>query len=183
MLRVREGEGDHDTDIILWGASIAGVIMTVGLVTAAYVGITGHRHPRQEATVSTGIGTGKPAQTDAESALAKADPAGQEDQTGGRAREIKATTRELELTAEQRGLIREIIAKGSAPRQETAGFELMVGTAVPQQIATADLPPKIAEIMNGYWGDQYLLVSDKLLIVDLRSRRVAAIVGDVVTNK
>lgn len=183
MLHVRRSEGDHDTDIVLWGASIAGVIMTVGVFTAAYVGITGHRHPRQEATVSTGIGTGKPAQTDAESAVAKADPAGQEDQTGGRAREIKATTQDLKLTAEQRGVIREIIAKEAAPRQEAAGFELMVGTAVPQQIATADIPPKITEIMNGYWGDQYLLVSDKLVIVDLRSRRVAAIVGDVVAKK
>jgi hypothetical protein len=38
------------------------------------------------------------------------------------------------------------------------------------------LAPEITEIMNGYWGDQYVLVQDKLVIVDQHARRVVAIV-------
>jgi hypothetical protein len=42
-----------------------------------------------------------------------------------------------------------------------------------------DLLRKITEIMAGYWGDQYVLVQDKLVIVDQHSRRVVAIVSGI----
>jgi hypothetical protein len=33
--------------------------------------------------------------------------------------------------------------------------------------------------MNGFWGDQYLLVQNEMVIVDQHSRRVVAIVPSV----
>ncbi|NEW98840.1 DUF1236 domain-containing protein [Rhodopseudomonas sp. BR0G17] len=46
----------------------------------------------------------------------------------------------------------------------------------PDQITLSDLPPEVTEIMNGYWGDQCLVVSDRLVIVDRQTRRIVALV-------
>ncbi|WP_398466558.1 DUF1236 domain-containing protein [Tardiphaga sp.] len=179
MQQSKPAQSDHETHIVVWGVSFAGILMAAGLVSAAYLGVSGHRHPLPEAKVSTGVGTGKPAQTDAESPAAKQDPAGQEDPTGGRARMIKATAKELDVTGQQKKQLRQIIASASGPRQNAAGFELMVGTAIPEKTPTADIPPEVTQVMNGYWGDQYVLVADKLIIIDQHTRRVAAIVSGV----
>jgi hypothetical protein len=50
---------------------------------------------------------------------------------------------------------------------------------VPHQVALKDIPPEITQVMNGYQGDQYLLVQDEMVIVDQHSRRVVAIVPAV----
>jgi hypothetical protein len=44
------------------------------------------------------------------------------------------------------------------------------------QVQLRDIPPEITQVMNGYWGDQYVLTNDKMIIVDQHSRRVVAIV-------
>ena len=59
---------------------------------------------------------------------------------------------------------------------ENPKFEMMIGAAVPAQVQLQDIPPEITQVMNGYWGDQYVLTSDKMIIVDQHSRRVVAIV-------
>jgi hypothetical protein len=56
---------------------------------------------------------------------------------------------------------------------------MMVGTSVPQQARLADLPPEATQVLNGYWGDQYLIAGKDLVVVDHNSRRVAAIISDV----
>ncbi|KRQ15826.1 DUF1236 domain-containing protein [Bradyrhizobium manausense] len=58
-------------------------------------------------------------------------------------------------------------------------FEMMVGISVPQQTETADLPAEATQVLNGFWGDQYLLAGKDLIIVDQHSRRVAAIIANV----
>jgi hypothetical protein len=129
--------------------------------------------------VTTGVGTGRPAQTDAESTLAKSDPAGIEDSSGGRARKMQQTSRDLQISDQQREKLRSVTAAASGPKLDTAGFELMIGASIPEKITLADLPPEASEIMNGFWGDQYVLVQDKMIVVDPHTRRVAAIVSNV----
>lgn len=63
---------------------------------------------------------------------------------------------------------------------EHTGFEMMIGAAVPQQTPLKDGLPEISDVMRGYWGSKYVLVTDKLVIVDPYSGRVAAIVDDAV---
>ncbi|MDB5521427.1 MAG: hypothetical protein JWQ82_1024, partial [Tardiphaga sp.] len=77
---------------------------------------------------------------------------------------------------EQRRQVSEELRKSDLPRLDKAGFELMIGVSVPRQISLADLPPRITEIMNGFWGDQAAIVGQSLVIVDQHSRRVAAII-------
>jgi hypothetical protein len=120
---------------------------------------------------------GAPAQRAAQSAVGKNDPAGQEDTSGGRARAIKQSSEALQLDPQQRKEVKDIIARQSdAPRIDKAPFELMIGTAVPRQVQLKDVPAEVTQVMNGYWGDQYVLVKDELVIVDQHSRRVVAIV-------
>jgi hypothetical protein len=57
-------------------------------------------------------------------------------------------------------------------RKDGAEFEPQIGAAVPRQTELHDLPPEVAEAMNGYWDDQYVLVRDTMVIVDRNSRRI-----------
>jgi hypothetical protein len=68
--------------------------------------------------------------------------------------------------------IRGVIARREAPRKDGAEFELQIGAAVPRQTELHDLPPEVAEAMNGYWDDKYVLVRDTMVIVDRNSRRI-----------
>src|SRR4051794_23999633 len=95
---------------------------------------------------------------------------------GGRARALKQTSRALQLDERQRQQIKDILGRESAPRVAQPSFELMIGTAVPNQVQLQDIPPEITQVMNGYWGDQFVLTKDKMIIVDQHTRRVVAIV-------
>jgi hypothetical protein len=99
---------------------------------------------------TTGLGSGVPAQKEAESRVGKDDPAGLEDQTGGRARNIKQTSRALSLSSDQRDRLRTILSQQKLPRLDRSNFELMIGTAVAQQTDAADLPAEATEVLNGY---------------------------------
>jgi hypothetical protein len=179
MANPTELERQQRSRTVMWSAVIAGVLLLGGLITVGSLGVSRHRNPKMEATSITGVGTGKPAQLDAESALAKDDPAGLEDRTGGRARNIKQTSRAIQLSDQERQRLRSVTAAAGGPKLDAAGFELMIGTSIPDKTPIADLPPEVSEIMNGFWGDQYLMVQDNLVIVDQHTGRVAAIVSDM----
>ena len=127
-------------------------------------------------TSETTVGNSAPAQRAAESTVGKNDPAGQEDSTGGRARAIQQSAQTLKLDERQRQQIKDILGRQTAPRVQNPNFEMMIGASVPAQIELQDIPPEITQVMNGYWGDQYVLTKDNMIIVDQHSRRVVAIV-------
>jgi hypothetical protein len=124
-------------------------------------------------------GRGPPAQRAAESTVGKNNPAGPEDDTGGKGRQIMHTSKELSLGAEQRQEIQKRIAAQNAPRLDRADFELMIGASVPRQVELRDLPSDISTVMGGYNGSQYVLVRGTLVVVDRESRRVVAIVPEM----
>jgi hypothetical protein len=130
-------------------------------------------------TAATTVGTGVPTQREAESAVAKNDPAGTEDSTGGRARRVKQSSQPVSLDQNQREKLLAIFSKAGGPKLERPNFEMMIGTSVPRQTELADLPPEATEVLNGYWGSQYLIAGKDLVVVDQHSRRVAAIIAGV----
>jgi hypothetical protein len=168
------------TQRLLVGAAVISIVLLVAIVvwpllTSNQVGTPpGGANPEQASDTTASRGT--PAQKAAESTVGKNNPAGQEDQSGGRARAIKESSRPLQLDDAKRKQIKDIIARQSAPKMQQANFEVMIGASVPQGVDLRDLPPEITEVMNGYWGDQYVLVQDKMIIVDQHSRRIVAIV-------
>ncbi len=182
------GSRDESSDVagrrrlVVGGAVVAAVLLIAfvawPLLTKNPLGTPpGGANPATQS--DTTAGRGAPAQRAAESTVGKSDPAGQEDSTGGRARAIKQSSHALQLDAQQRENLKKILAQQSAPRVPEAKFEMMIGASVPDQVPLQDLPPEVTQLMNGFWGDQYVLVQDKLVIVDQHSRRVVAIVPAV----
>src|SRR5205085_8639227 len=108
-------------------------------------------------TAATTVGTGVPTQREAESVVAKNDPAGAEDGTGGRARKIMQSSQPVSLNQQQRDELQAIFSSAPGPSVERPNFEMMVGTSVPGQTGLADLPPEAARILNGYAGSQYMI--------------------------
>lgn len=176
-------EERRGTRRLVLGAAVIAAIFFVGLTLWPLLSSNQLGTPPGGANPSTApevtAGRGSPEQRAAESTVGKNDPAGQEDATGGRARSIKETSRPLQLNEQQRDKVKQIIAKANPPKTQKVDFELMIGTAVPQQAQLEDIPPEITQVMNGYWGDQYLVVGDTMVIVDQHSRRVVAIVPGV----
>lgn len=176
-----------DTRKLMVGGSVIAAALFVGLLawfavpqlfgTTDYLG-----RPKTGAdntTASTTVGTGVPTQREAQSAVAKNDPAGNEDATGGRARNIKQSSQPVSLTQEQRDKLRTIFSSKTDAKTDRADFEMMIGTSVPRQARLADLPPEATQVLNGFWGDQYLIAGKDLVVVDQHSRRVAAIISGV----
>jgi len=89
-----------------------------------------------------------PTQREAQSAVAKNDPAGIEDRTGGRARNIKQSSQPVSLDQEQRDRFRAIFSNAKGPKVDRLNFEMMIGTAVPRQTELADLPPEATEVLK-----------------------------------
>jgi len=129
-------------------------------------------------TPTTTVGTGVPTQREAVSTTAKQYPAGNEDDSGGRARNIKQSTQQAAISDQQRQQLRSVLSS-QAPQMDRPNFEMMVGTSVPRQTKLADLPPEATQVLNGFWGDQYLIAGNDLVIVDQHSGRVAAIIAGV----
>ena len=49
---------------------------------------------------------------------------------------------------------------------------MSVGAAVPQQVPLKQIPTDLASALNGFQGDDYVLVGNQLVIVDAAVRRV-----------
>jgi Protein of unknown function (DUF1236) len=178
-------ESDKDfasgTRRLFVGAFVVAAILGAGITIWPFVTQNQTGTPKGGANPATASNTttspGAPAQRAGESTVGKNDPAGS---GGGRPRAIKQSSATLQLSAEQRQKIKEIISQQSnPPKVQRAPFEMMIGTAVPNEVGLKDIPPEITQIMNGYWGDQYVLVQDELVIVDQHSHRVVAIVPAV----
>jgi hypothetical protein len=98
---------------------------------------------------------------------------------GARERQIKGSSQPLELTNVQREKIRSHVSSHREGRLEQADFTLMVGSAVPQQIPLADLPVELSDALGGYTGNKYVVVRDKMAIIDPEVRRIVAVIPDV----
>lgn len=182
----RSEERDGTRKLMMSGAAIAAILFVgLGLWFAApqLFGVTDHvgrpSTGADKGAPATTVGTGVPTQRDAVSTAAKQDPAGNEDASGRRARQIKESSRPANLSEQQREQLRSILATSQGPAMDRPNFEMMIGTSVPRQTETADLPPEVTQILDGFWGDQCLIAGKSLVIVDQHSRRVAAIIADV----
>jgi Protein of unknown function (DUF1236) len=95
------------------------------------------------------------------------------------ARQIAGPAAASALTPEQREKIRGQIAGPRESRVDTSEFTPTIGTTVPAHVLLHRLPTELADIMGGYHGSDYLIVLDKLVIVDPNVRRIVAVVPGV----
>lgn len=167
-----KSERRRATRRVMASGAIAAAILLIGFAVWPFLEpgrFAPGPHPAQ--WTSGHAGSDQPA---GESKAAK-DTFAPDDPSGGRARQIKHTAEPLSLIPEQREQLRKLIGTQNAPRDDQLPIGLEVGEAVPHEVEL----PEATRILNGYAGDQSVVVRDKLVIVDRLSRRVAAIVPDV----
>ena len=165
------------------GAAVIAFILAIGVTVWPFLTQNQVGTPKGGANPATSpdvtASRGAPAQRAAESTVGKNNPAGK-DTNGARVDAIKQSSQALQLDPQTRQRIKDILANQSdAPRVQKAPFELMIGAAVPNQVALKGIPAEVSQAMNGYQGDNYLLVGDEMVIVDQNTRRVVAIVPAV----
>jgi hypothetical protein len=138
---------------VILTAVVVGAVLFVGVTLWPFLPSPETGTPPTGDRSSSNVGqtpSGPPAQRIAESSVGKSDNPSREDVTGGKARAIKQTSQEVQLTSQQRQQLRAVVAKPDAPRVEQAAFELMIGAAVPRQVRLIELPAEASGILGGY---------------------------------
>jgi hypothetical protein len=72
--------------------------------------------------------------------------------------------------------IREDIIGNKSARVGRVSFALNVGTVVPRNMHFATLPPRVVKLMPRYRGFKYIVVKDKIVVVDPRTYRIVAVI-------
>jgi hypothetical protein len=72
--------------------------------------------------------------------------------------------------------IREDMINNKSARVGRVGFALNVGTVVPRNMHFATLPPRVVKLMPRYRGFKYIVVKDKIVVVDPRTYRIVAVI-------
>jgi len=83
----------------------------------------------------------------------------------------------INLTMEQRHVIREIIVKDmKTPPQEAVGVAAKVGNVVPAGISLQPLPVEVAAKVPQLRTHSFFVRDDKVVIVDPKDHKIAAVV-------
>ena len=81
------------------------------------------------------------------------------------------------LSAEQKTKVRETVIRSSnAPRVTNVNFSVTVGAVVPRDVRFAPLPPILVEIYPQWRSYQYVIVEERILIIEPSSYKIVAIV-------
>jgi hypothetical protein len=167
-----------------------GLLCVAAVLVWAYVfipkGEVGTTTPQHGATQAGTTGT-RANQGSGESTAAKNnavapapnDATGTGQNSAAASKQIEQSAAPLQLTDQQRQQIRSYFAGNTgkqADRLASANFSLSVGAAVPQQVQLKKLPDQVASALQGFEGDQYVLVGNQLVVVEPIARRVVAVV-------
>ena len=80
------------------------------------------------------------------------------------------------LSSEQKTKIRTTVLSGSnAPRVTNVNFSVSVGTVVPASVHFATLPPVLVEIFPEWRGYDYIIIDERIVILEPRTRKIVTI--------
>ena len=179
MTQPRDDGAPGTRKLVLTGMIIAAALLIAGVVWSLLDNPLGVPRGGVDEATNRDLTElpGLPAQKSGESAVGKNDPGGQPGPAGARQRAIKSSARPLSLTDEQRAQVSAVVSEHpDLSRTDQSHFELMIGVLVPSQISLSDIPPRVTEIMNGYYGARCIVVGNVFIIVDLHTRRIVALV-------
>ena len=83
-----------------------------------------------------------------------------------------------EMSEDQQDQIRQSVANNSSACVDHADFALNVGAAVPRNEPLEPLPPEAVADNPQFSGDSFLVVEDRIVIVDPRTYRIAALIPE-----
>ena len=84
--------------------------------------------------------------------------------------------RKINLSLEQRHIIKEIVLKDLKIKKETASIPLEVGTKVPSSIATQPFPPVIASKVPQVRSHAFFVIDDRVVVVDPKDNVIADVI-------
>lgn len=179
--RVHAGSGRGTRRLLLWTSALCGVGFAVLLIGAILLQTqlipapiaSDCRHgdlARERSGESTTAKNNVP--------LPRRSPTGGDGQSASEgAKEIYQGARPLELTADQRMKMKSWLAQHpTASRREQPHFSVSIGAAVPRDVAAEHMPAGLADILQGFRDDDYVMVGNQVVIIDPNARRVVAIV-------
>ncbi|RAI41289.1 DUF1236 domain-containing protein [Rhodoplanes roseus] len=171
-------EDRRGTRRLIMGGAIAAIVVGVGLVGwmvlpgydrhQATTDATGPRFEQREGQSTVGRSTNVPPDASARST----DPI-----SVGRNEAISATAESsVQLPPEQRDALRNWASTHADQKVERVAFTVAIGVAVPQQAELRDISPELDAALPHYKGQQYILIGDRLVVVEKQTRRVVAII-------
>jgi hypothetical protein len=86
------------------------------------------------------------------------------------------TTRTVNLTAEQRHTIKEIILKEQNVAKADAGLSVSVGATLPANVATHSFPAELAEKVPQIKSHVYIVKGEEVIIVNPQDRTVQEVI-------
>jgi hypothetical protein len=86
-----------------------------------------------------------------------------------------ATTKTINLTLEQRHIIKEIVLKDMKVQKETANVSLEVGAKVPTSITTHPFPREIASKVPQVRSHAFFVKDDRVVVVDPKDNVIAEV--------
>jgi hypothetical protein len=96
-------------------------------------------------------------------------------ESGQRAQKITATASGDMPLSEQTQRVSEYFRTQSATGSDDK-FGIAIGASVPRQIGLQPLPSELVDVMGKFYGDEYVLVNGRLIVVEPKVRRIVAII-------
>ena len=87
-----------------------------------------------------------------------------------------AATKTVNLSLEQRHIIKEIVLKDLKVKTETASVSLEVGAKVPPSVATHPFPPEIASKVPQVKSHTFFVKDDRVVVVDPKDNVIADVI-------
>jgi hypothetical protein len=98
-------------------------------------------------------------------------------ETVGRNEHIEATeNKNVSLNADQRKAVDDFVAHQTQQKTNHIDFTIAVGAAVPRNVSLGNIPRELADKLSSYSGDQYLVISNRFVVVERATRRIVAII-------
>jgi hypothetical protein len=88
----------------------------------------------------------------------------------------QGSTRTINLTAEQRHTVKEIILKEQNVAKADAGLAISVGGVLPENVITHSFPEELAEKVPQIKAHVYIVKGDEVIIVNPRDRTVQEVI-------
>jgi hypothetical protein len=99
-----------------------------------------------------------------------------EGQTGTTPPAIAPAPRTINLTQEQRFIIKEIVTKDMKVPEAKAGAPETIGDQVPQSVELHDMSPELAEKVPQAKSHKFFVTADAIVLVSTKDRRVADVI-------
>lgn len=97
-------------------------------------------------------------------------------QTPSQQEPIATSRRSVNLTEENRHVIREIVLKDSKVSPETSTARPQIGDIVPTSVTTYDFPEEISSKIAALKAYRYFIKDDAVIIVDASESKIADVV-------